>query len=245
MPPPAKRGRMRLAATLCATLLLFAGCLSKDDPVEPAATADPGEPASEADPAAAPPVAPPPADPEPSAGAPASGPDPMPSSVAAPPPRIEVVGWNLTFTGAGASPPAGPACCVWRTAQGETSMAFELPEGAKALVVELAWSDAAIDLDLQLLGADYAETVPPEPNGAETAFHAGHMWSATQGAPGSPDSHTVILVTEVEALVAGSWGWRVGAEGPAKDLAFSVHASIFLDAAPPEGYSAVTPSGNP
>lgn len=228
-----------LVATLALTLLV-AGCFGKDEaPTPPPELYDPPVQTTPASPNVAPAPSPGPAEPS----EPGEAPDATtPAATAAP--RITTSSWNETMTGAGASPPAGPACCVWRTANGNDDEGFEVPADAKGVVVELFWEGATIDLDLQVLAADYAEHIPPDP-AAPTATSDGHAWANTAGRPGEPDGHATIVIVEPDALVPGTWYWRVGADGPANEIAYQVVASVFLDALPPEGYSAVVSSDNP
>lgn len=245
---------MRILAVLLCIATLSTGCLGiggkdqlppPDDDVMPAASAEAEQESGETPPTPTPAPSSEPAKPSPAASTSTSA--SPPASPAPPaPPRIDVLAWNGTITGAGASPPAGPACCVWRNAQSEnTDASFDVPAGIKGLVVELAWTDAAIDLDLQVLGGDYVETIPPDPAAAEPSTHTGHAWSMTEGTPGAPDGHARLVLTDAEALVTGTWAWRVGAKGGASAIPFSVHVSLFHDTTPAEDYTAAggEPSG--
>lgn len=233
---------MRLVL-LCAMLLL-AGCVKPDAPDTPTET--PGEavvPAAEQEPAPADPTPPTP-EPTPATPqhthAPSGQPAPQPPASAPPAPRVEVLSWTGSFTGGGMSPPAGPACCLWHAADGEnTNGAFDVAAGLTGIVVELDAQHEQFDLDLQLLGADYAENIPPAADGST---HSGHVWYATSGAPGSPDVARVDI-QDAEALgVLGTWGWRLGAKGPAVDAPFTLYVSLFRDAPAPAGYTAVPPA---
>ena len=53
------------------------------------------------------------------------------------------------------------------------------------------------------------------------------------------DGRAALLVDDPEALaLEGDWTWTVASKASAQ-LPFAVYVSAFLDAAPPEGYTAV------
>lgn len=241
---------MRLSSVLpvlaLASALALAGCV-KDEPVTEAATdEDAAEPTPPPTPSPAP-TTPPPSSPPPSSPPPASS-SPPPADEQAPPhppptPRVEVFAWNgsITGAGAGASTPAGASvCCVSVAPVNENAdQTFDVDVALQGIVVEVVWTDAAFDLDLLVTAPDYdVAPAPPEP-------YTGHRWEALGGAPGQPEGHTTIAITEAEALaLLGTWNMHVSAKGPANAASFALYVSLFYDEAPASDYTAV-PSGNP
>lgn len=235
-------------AILLALALLAAGCIGKpgEDEVVPAAETEPAifepEPAPSPAPTAASPAPSSSTAPAPSASNAAAAPPP---EQAAPATRVEVTMWNGTITGFGVSPPQGPICCWWFAAAGQMSGEFDVPEAPTAILLELVWTHAQFDLELELYGPDWEIVMVPDP--AAPATSRGHSWSATGGLPGQPDGRAAILVTDPDALaLTGTYAWRVGTEGAAHEAPFTVAVSLFYGETPPDGHSAfATPSGNP
>lgn len=240
----------RRIALLLVPLLLLPGCIGlDDDPPAQTATSDDVAPASTRDGDA------PAATTEPSPGtnatttsAPATGANASSASTGAtttaspandpapPEPRVDVLRWNATTTsaGLGAVEPQPGLCCAFVAAPGEGFTEFAVPEGVKGIVVELTWADTTIDLDLRVHASDYG---PGDPEGG--SLTTGHAWGNSEGAPGTPDGHVTIAITDEEALaLAGTWTWEAVAKGAAQATPFEVAVSLFLDEAPPADYAA-------
>lgn len=235
----------RRTALLLIPLLLLPGCVGLAKTNDPPADADLQQTATVDDDAPAP-ATPPTAAPSANNSRPAN-PSPAPAASAnqtgtaaaapepAPAPRVDVLWWNGSTTSAGLGAlEAQGNCCLVATAPDEGWTRFNVPEGAKGVVVELIWTDARVDLDLRVSAADYA---PGDPQSG--SLTTGHAWSAAGGAPGQPDGHATIVVTDAEALAAsGEWGWQVFGKGAAPQAAFQIVSSVFLDEAPADDYQA-------
>lgn len=171
-----------------------------------------GEPAL--DPAELPPVS----QPDPATAA------PPPAVPDAPPARIETFPFTGRLTLAAGSPDAGYLAPTG--AVDEHGFAATLAPGAAAVVVELVWDDALQDLDLQV--------VPP---GCDTTLTACLL--ADGGAPGQGDRPVRIEVQD-EAVLGPGGEWRFTAWAKnAVNASFTIYATVFWGAEPPEGFSAV------
>lgn len=235
--------RLLFAALLAASFLL-AGCIkdaapSVDDAagggLQSAAVED-APPASEPAPASEPTPASPAPAPAPS---PAPSPQPQgePEAEPQPAPKVTVQTWEGSATGGGlGSAQPAPGLFVG-TVQGEgTSGTFAISPGTVGLVLELVWTDEAMDLDLALRGPDSGMAPPSDPTAP--SFDAGHVYASDGGAPGQPDGHAFIVVTDPEALaLEGEWTWEVASKGSV-EAPFTVYLSLFEGAPPAEGYSA-------
>lgn len=241
---------MRALSLALSALLLLAGCVSKDEPV---ATAAAEEPPAEDAPVEAPP--PPPTPPSSSESRPApsgppssnasSSPPPPPAAPPAPaPPRVETLTWEGNLSGVGfGSAQSLPAhlCCFGVVPAGEnTAGAFDVGGTLQGIVVELVWEDAAFDLDLELNAPDAQTHVPPAVKGTTPALRSGHWWFADAGTPGAPDGHAALRIVDAAPLaLSGTWTWSVLPKGPAHGVAFTVLVTLFYDAPPAEGFTAV------
>lgn len=236
---------MRLSNVLVvlalASALVLAGCI-KGDPVTEAAaeedTAEPTPPAAGSPTPTTPPSSPPPSSPPPASPSPPPA-DGQPPPLPPPPPRVEVFAWNGSITGAGAaaSTPAGASvCCVSVAPVNEnTDQSFDVATALRGIVVEIVWTDEAFDLDLLVTAPDYDATpAPPQP-------YTGRRWEALGGAPGQPEGHSTIAITDADALaLLGTWKALVSAKGPANAATFTLYVSLFYDEAPASDYSAAS-----
>lgn len=232
---------MRALAILASlTLVLAAGCI-KEDPID-AATSEEETPPP-VDPTVVAPTPPTPSSPPPASTPPPASSQPPPPAAEEPPaaappaPRVEVEAWNgsLTAVGAGATAPTGTEVCCAQVAPANSNadVEFDVPSGLKGIVVEIVWADAQFDLDLIVTASDYdAVPAPPEP-------YTGHRWFAGGGAPGQPEGHSTIVITDADALaLTGTWSAHASAKGPANAAAFTLFVSLFYDEAPATDYTA-------
>lgn len=244
---------MRSPALLLAILLLAsAGCIKDQPGAEKIDEMNdpPGEVPDDPDPTpptpTTPPTQPPPA--KPAQPEPPGVPQPAPAPVA---PRVDVLSWNGSITGAALSSAGQPVPAPYAQSPIASAKAenvdgsFDVAAGLQGIVVELTWIDPQFDLDLRLDAPDAADAVPPSADGPSVATRNGHYWTSAGGEPGQPNARETILVTDPEALaLAGAWSWFATPKGPANDVAFTVYVSLFYDAAPGDGYTATT-SDNP
>lgn len=254
-------------ALLVALLVLApaaAGCIvDRPDEVVPASTqagpSDGGDAAPPSDdPSAAPPPEEPPAEPEP-----ASQPVPAepPAPVEPPPPQPVLVTERAhgNLTGAGAA--SSNACCFWLATPGSQADAVTtiVDVGTVAVLVELRWADARIDLDLRVASPDYEEVAAPEANATEpdpgapqnatsnatspkTTLHKGTHWTAVDGTPGAGGGYARILVDDPAALLrTGEWTIEVGAKGAAVATAYELAVTKARVAPPPAEWTAFEP----
>ena len=149
------------------------------------------------------------------------------------PPEPTAPGPNVTaFNGSIAG--AGNPASGYVRASGDNLFAFDLPEGATGLVVEVAWvgGDA---LDVQLdVPADHCEPVDP----------AGLLAECPSPAPDQDGvSPARIEVLEPDALArVGEWRLGAWARASANEVPFTAYVTVFREGKPPASYTAV-PAG--
>jgi hypothetical protein len=143
----------------------------------------------------------------------------------------------------GLTGPVGPA-------SGNVTMRFDVPGGAKAIVVELVWADPDSTLDLMASGPEYCAKPQPadflpcavnvfygDPNGTGA-------WRSDGALPGrGPRAVRIALAAEQwKPFDCGDDPCRWAATALAKETpgtAFDLYASVFPSGDPPAGYSAV------
>lgn len=175
------------------------------------------------------------------AGPPAPGPEPAPTSEdageppvvttlvpeapAAPDPYIWTYPYEGRISGAGA-PGLGYFAPLGN--QETHAYLYAVPAGATAMVVELAWSDFNMDLDL--------EAVPPD---CDVITGGGSCVYVQGGAPMAGDTPVRLLITDPALLnQTGDWGLYVWAKN-AVNTPFHGAISIFFGIAPSDDYTAL------
>ena len=80
---------------------------------------------------------------------------------------------------------SSPLCCPNYAVDGPNAdVSFAVPAGLDAILVELVWTDAQLDLDLLAFAPDYGPSEEPP------GLPAGHHWLASSGSPGRPSRDT-------------------------------------------------------
>lgn len=113
---------------------------------------------------------------------------------------------------------------------------FEPGTNATAILLELRWNDAAIDLDFALRAPDaFGYGVR---NGAPQTSPSGHRYEACEA--GGPEPFASILVDDPEALaLEGEWSWNVAQKDRAIEAPFTLAITVFKGSAPPAGFTAL------
>lgn len=142
------------------------------------------------------------------------------------------------------------------TVDPDGSLHVEVPDGARGLVVEVAWRDSLQDLDLNVVSpgwcpvgdewptgfADYAACSVPDiaaPSGSSTGY-----WRDDGGVPGASDAPVLIAIGAEDLR---SWGCGRGERGcmwalwlysdvAIVDLDITWAVTVFLDEEPPADY---------
>lgn len=116
---------------------------------------------------------------------------------------------------------------------------FEPGGNVTAILLELRWNDASIDLDLALRAPDaFGYGVR---NGAPQTAPSGHRYEACDA---GPEPLERILVDDPEALALdGEWSWNLAQKDRTLDADFTLAITVFQGIAPPEGFTALPPPG--
>lgn len=148
-------------------------------------------------------------------------PDPLPE----PAPARNVSVFNGTIAGVG-----NPAAGYFRV-EGDNLFAFDLPEGASAIVVEVAWAGAdALDVQLDV-PLDHCEPVDP----------AGLFVDCPSPPPDQDGvSPARIEVVEPDALaLVGEWRLGAWARSSTAAVPFTAYVTVFHGEKPAPAYTAV------
>lgn len=107
--------------------------------------------------------------------------------------------------------------------------AFNVTEGAVALVAELRWESPMHDLDLELAAP-----------GCDVTTGSGTCFWMQDGGPGAGDSPVRLMVNDAELLAPGNWTLYVWAKD-ALNTAFDGAVSVFYGLQPSHDYTALDP----
>lgn len=153
-----------------------------------------------------------------------SGPDDAPP---APAPTVAAYPYSGKLTAAAGAPDVGYLSPTG--GQDPHVFAFQVGSGAQGLVVELRWADRMHDLDLEVAAP-----------GCDGNTGVGPCLFADGGSPGSGDSPVRFEVTDPEMLaMSGDWRLMVWAKN-AVNADFDGVISIFYNAPPAPGYTALS-----
>lgn len=198
---------MRLAlpaVALVSAALLLAGCFGPSAPLE-------REPAPTAGDAAVPEMVP--VSPE--------------EAGLAPQPRVTKYPYEGRITGTGAP---GVGYLAPAGAADPHIFAFNVTEGAVALVAELRWESPMHDLDLELAAP-----------GCDVTTGSGACFWVQDGSPGAGDSPVRFVLTDAATLAQpGDWTLYVWAKD-AVNTAFDGAISVFYGLGPSDDYTALQP----
>lgn len=142
-------------------------------------------------------------------------------------PRFNVTPLSGSVAGVG-NPSAG-----YLRASGENVLAFDVPEGATALLVEVAWAGGhALDVQVDVPD-EFCEPVDP----------AGLFLDCPSPPPDADGASPArIEVTDLETLArAGEWRLGAWARSSASEVPFTAFVTVFADGKPDATYTALPP----
>jgi hypothetical protein len=127
-----------------------------------------------------------------------------------------------------------------------TTLQFQVHSGATGIVAELAWPDAASDLDLQLFSPSFCPriTQPTCPvNGYFGNTTGTGTWRNEGGSVGHGDSPARLRLGQAEVAAscpAEACRWQLAAWAKlTAGTSFDLYATVFYGGAPPANYTAV------